>query len=281
MELYTELEESLRTENPCWKGYHPVGTKKKNGRTVPNCVPNANENIGESQDDPIVVITDKNTGKYLDKLSLSAAAEKYKLNAQSINTQLAHQDYTTIGNYTIAKPMGGQPTDQPGMGESLDGITVEMKNGARFKIRSISNNPVKQILSYFIRKRDFNILKNISKIDNQDVTNIIDQILHSGSVSNITKNESITEKERDGDIQDKQVKNMVRAARSAHPDASDDEAIALYLDDKERYDFTFLNHEEEDLETQVQHLQKDSSYIRNEIEELKHIIAKLNRPNSP
>ena len=28
-------------DNPCWKGYHPVGTKKKNGRTVPNCVPNA------------------------------------------------------------------------------------------------------------------------------------------------------------------------------------------------------------------------------------------------
>lgn len=27
-------------DNPCWKGYHPVGTKKKQGRTVPNCVPN-------------------------------------------------------------------------------------------------------------------------------------------------------------------------------------------------------------------------------------------------
>ena len=25
--------------NPCWTGYHPVGTKKKNGKTVPNCVP--------------------------------------------------------------------------------------------------------------------------------------------------------------------------------------------------------------------------------------------------
>lgn len=33
------LFESLRTENPCWKGYKPVGTKEKNGRTVPNCVP--------------------------------------------------------------------------------------------------------------------------------------------------------------------------------------------------------------------------------------------------
>jgi len=32
-------DKSLRTSNPCWTGYHPVGTKKKNGKTVPNCVP--------------------------------------------------------------------------------------------------------------------------------------------------------------------------------------------------------------------------------------------------
>jgi 5'(3')-deoxyribonucleotidase len=35
--------ESLKTDNPCWKGYKPVGTKKKNGRTVPNCVPKGNK----------------------------------------------------------------------------------------------------------------------------------------------------------------------------------------------------------------------------------------------
>lgn len=34
----TNTEESLRTENPCWDGYEPVGTKKKAGKTVPNCV---------------------------------------------------------------------------------------------------------------------------------------------------------------------------------------------------------------------------------------------------
>lgn len=36
-----DLGEGLkdRKDNPCWKGYKPVGTKKKNGRTVPNCVP--------------------------------------------------------------------------------------------------------------------------------------------------------------------------------------------------------------------------------------------------
>ena len=34
-----EAAKTLKNSNPCWKGYHPVGTKKKGGRTVPNCVP--------------------------------------------------------------------------------------------------------------------------------------------------------------------------------------------------------------------------------------------------
>jgi hypothetical protein len=45
------LEEGLRDpkDNPCWKGYKPVGTKKKNGKTVPNCVPK--ESIEEEADE--------------------------------------------------------------------------------------------------------------------------------------------------------------------------------------------------------------------------------------
>jgi hypothetical protein len=30
-------------EEACWDGYEPVGTKRKDGRTVPNCVPMKNE----------------------------------------------------------------------------------------------------------------------------------------------------------------------------------------------------------------------------------------------
>jgi len=42
MELrLNQLLEGLKDpkDNPCWDGYKPVGTKKKNGKTVPNCVP--------------------------------------------------------------------------------------------------------------------------------------------------------------------------------------------------------------------------------------------------
>lgn len=39
-----DMEESVKAptgdlKNACWKGYTAVGTKKKNGKTVPNCVP--------------------------------------------------------------------------------------------------------------------------------------------------------------------------------------------------------------------------------------------------
>ena len=44
-DLISEAGKSLRNSNPCWKGYHPVGTKKKGGKTVPNCVPS--ESVAE------------------------------------------------------------------------------------------------------------------------------------------------------------------------------------------------------------------------------------------
>lgn len=54
-----EVEEGLKDpkDNPCWKGYKPVGTKKKGGRTVPNCVPK--EGVAEG----IFGIDDKIKGK--------------------------------------------------------------------------------------------------------------------------------------------------------------------------------------------------------------------------
>ena len=39
---YDDIEGAFkkkRKKNPCWKGYEMIGTKKKGGRTVPNCVP--------------------------------------------------------------------------------------------------------------------------------------------------------------------------------------------------------------------------------------------------
>ena len=49
-----QADENLKTDNPCWKGYHPVGTKKKNGHTVPNCVP-----VSEDVENIMAVLIDR------------------------------------------------------------------------------------------------------------------------------------------------------------------------------------------------------------------------------
>jgi len=51
--------------NPCWPGYEMYGTKQKNGRTVPNCVPSS-RNMPYSLErwgDKAIVVNTK-TGKH-------------------------------------------------------------------------------------------------------------------------------------------------------------------------------------------------------------------------
>lgn len=39
------FKEFLDEQDPCWKGYRQLGTKKKNGKEVPNCIPVEEETI--------------------------------------------------------------------------------------------------------------------------------------------------------------------------------------------------------------------------------------------
>ena len=81
-----EKKKSLRTSNPCWTGYHPVGTKKKGGRTVPNCVPEEVEDVTEGNKKPHPQTwydVDPKLGKQVDKMS---QAEKVKKGLAHPNT---------------------------------------------------------------------------------------------------------------------------------------------------------------------------------------------------
>jgi hypothetical protein len=115
-------------DEACWKGYHKEGNKKMFGKTYPNCVKNEDMAKGQlelNNPDPVVVVQDLK-GKILDKINLSVAAQKYKLGPpQNIKTQLAHQNYTTIGNYVIVSPMSGQPQDQTTIGQKSTFATTE------------------------------------------------------------------------------------------------------------------------------------------------------------
>jgi len=43
------MKEKKDSDDPCWKGYRQYGTKTKNGKEVPNCVPEADESEDDDQ----------------------------------------------------------------------------------------------------------------------------------------------------------------------------------------------------------------------------------------
>jgi hypothetical protein len=62
-----EEEKKMKGEDPCWKGYEMVGTKKKNGKEVPNCVPKEGvkeETIAESGGVKVFKTDDGHIEKY-------------------------------------------------------------------------------------------------------------------------------------------------------------------------------------------------------------------------
>ena len=60
-ELDSDLREANGLEDACWKGYEAVGTKKKNGKTVPNCVPKEESGAGCEGTDKLVKKYKKDT----------------------------------------------------------------------------------------------------------------------------------------------------------------------------------------------------------------------------
>lgn len=96
------LAEGLKDpkDNPCWKGYKPVGTKMKNGKQVPNCVPEETTNEAFYSVKPADVEAHRKAwqsgqitrGEYIKRVGLSA-----KRTARSPN------EYTSPSDQPAAK----------------------------------------------------------------------------------------------------------------------------------------------------------------------------------
>lgn len=61
------------SEDPCWSGYHMVGTKTKDGQQVPNCVPGKKGSMNEDSH-----MSDVVTARELIGSALKNTQEKYK-----------------------------------------------------------------------------------------------------------------------------------------------------------------------------------------------------------
>jgi hypothetical protein len=101
------LAEGLKDpkDNPCWKGYKPVGTKMKNGKQVPNCVPEETTNEAYYAVKPADVEAHRKAwqsgqitrGEYIKRVGLSA-----KKTARSPN------EYTSPSDQPAAKAVSAK-----------------------------------------------------------------------------------------------------------------------------------------------------------------------------
>lgn len=80
-------QETDDSEDPCWRNYKQIGTKKKNGKTVPNCVQKENTGINEGPNinsTMAAILNDIGEPVQLAYRTLSSMAEKYVDNNGSL-----------------------------------------------------------------------------------------------------------------------------------------------------------------------------------------------------
>ena len=173
-----ERKKSLRNpkDNPCWDGYKPVGTKKKNGKTVPNCVP---ESVKESvlRDS----VPDNSKVRILNDL-LSKPFPASDIKGQ-MNAFFAIPDPNMINDFRRMKASGGD--------------TACLRPILRSYVKKLHPSLVKQInLNESVKLKEYDdlnkekevIIKTVSGLDANDqqqaaILDRIYKILNSGQIS--------------------------------------------------------------------------------------------------
>jgi len=90
--------ESVKEEGPCWPGYKQVGTKMKNGKEVPNCVP-IEEDV---MDDTPLVMSDMDIVKSLTQ-KIEDDLHKLKIRKQFEKGWSTVQALAKLAGYKVTK----------------------------------------------------------------------------------------------------------------------------------------------------------------------------------
>jgi hypothetical protein len=139
-----ELDESFasfleaKMKNPCWKGYEMVGTKKKGGKTVPNCVPNVKESddhdrygrrniIGAGKKSHADAM--KDVAPMLDAIAKKNAAKNAAKKQQSEETEIAEVDISKF-NIPMARAKAKKTPTRTFM-SVIDEIGIPVKHHDR------------------------------------------------------------------------------------------------------------------------------------------------------
>ncbi len=126
-------EEMNGDDDPCWKDYEMIGTKKKNGKTVPNCVPK--ESCGCEDDSDICPECQENPCTCEETISEGRPSQRHPLEGHPYHSK-SDAELTFIGKdaHKAAQAMRGHNTDAENkyMDQANDAATVRywrQKNG--------------------------------------------------------------------------------------------------------------------------------------------------------
>ena len=94
-------------ENPCWKGYEMIGTKMKNGKEVPNCVPIKEYRIRGNADNLVIRKGDIKKGMMVWFEDGKGSAKKLKVKHVMLSKDKKEEHYiTNKGTFTPRDVVG-------------------------------------------------------------------------------------------------------------------------------------------------------------------------------
>ena len=110
----------MKGKDPCWKGYQMVGTKNKNGKEVPNCVPEEVQQEGAvPSGESVITVKHRTSGKTL-RISANAAAKYRAMGYHFHPTNESVEQIDELSNDTL-KSYLQKSKDQEGTGLGRQG----------------------------------------------------------------------------------------------------------------------------------------------------------------
>jgi hypothetical protein len=137
------------------------------------------------------------------------------------------------------------PYANKSVNEAAGTISLDMNDGSTKMLRSGAPalNSVKSALSYLVRSKDFETLKNLKAIDGQDVTGIVSKIFKPSNTISL------------GEALDTEFQNFLKQAKHRYPDSKDEnEAFMRFVHDE---------------------LEKEGRIDRGQSQDIDHLEAKI------
>jgi hypothetical protein len=139
-------------ENPCWKGYQMVGTKKKDGREVPNCVPNNEAADSAAINQPGGYYGDNGDNMDIDELDVETISEEkdfikfikeYNNTLSEANCNCVYEAEYQGRSVQLGKPMAGDVKKFKVYVKNPKGNVIKVNFGQKgMKIKK--NNPARR-----------------------------------------------------------------------------------------------------------------------------------------